>query len=214
MSELNKFVVLGVMIASLVTGTFGCGRPSEDAVNMEAGMIPVSQSAAFGTQCQLGTAAEPEPVSLGLWDCPVDMNVVNLEQAPKAFMLKADCIKKTLSIRTTDGTADTYWNLPANGEFDLFLNASEFSKDGNAVIFETDNVGAGKCVSYAQVNLWGKVDCSDRDNPRVDYATIDLKARWNLGKGKPTEDNPVRLRQCQLPSSCYMFAKKKLEQCG
>ena len=183
-------------------------------------MKPVIGETAFGNQCPYGSIADPRPVRLGLWDCPIDVKTLELIQPPTALIFSADCYKKTLAIRTLDRKMDTLWEVMPDGSFDLTL-------DGGTLLLKTDGAGHSPCLTHTIFELWGRLKCTDRDRLTIQVDTV-----WHLGKSlipvvipspspfpsvspSPPAARPVtpQIQECKLPESCYLHAAVPLQQC-
>lgn len=200
-----------VALLGLFSLVSACGRPSQEAVNVANGMIPVNSDMAFATKCPLtGILDAPEPAILGMWDCPLNVDSVELTRPPQPLILQADCKKKTLQVMTADmRTLVAEFNILINGHFDLFIDQKDFS-NANEIIFETDHSGTGgSCAAYPQLNVWGDLKCNDRDK-----VEMNVKARWNFAAGELPEDFSPSQRQCQIPRGCYFYSEAQLNQCS
>lgn len=165
-------------------------------------MKNVIGDAAFGSQCPYGFLPDPKPVKLGLWDCPIAMNEIELTTPPSPLLFQADCHKMTLSIRTQDRKFDSFWEVMPDGTFDLMLAGGEIG-------VKSDGMGGGECHSNAALEVWGKLKCTDRDK-----VVIQVNSLWWLGKGKAGTPNARKLRTCQLPANCYLHAAGEINQCS
>ncbi len=157
-------------------------------------------AAAFGSQCPYGSVSSTKAVRLGLWDCPLGLDAVELSTPPQPIILSADCKDMTISIRTADRALDSFWEVLPDGSFSMTVDigAIQFRSDGKS--------GGSPCTSFTQAELWGKLNCKDRDK-----VEIDLHSLFWMGKGKKTTG--FSGRECSLPSSCYMAADTTVRQC-
>lgn len=196
--------VLGTVgfISALLIGS-GCGKPS-DPVGPGEGMIPVEGRVAFGNQCPYGTFSEPNPVRVGLWDCPIGLGTMELTEPPPTLVFQADCKKKLLTIRSTDRKLDSLWEVMPDGSFSITLDA------GGAARFRTDGSGNTNCVTYLSADVHGRLNCLDRDRVNIDVNVV-----WWPGRGTPpgSEPSTASATACQLPSSCYLHATAQIPQC-
>lgn len=176
----------------------GCGRPDADSV-VPDGMTVVEGTGAFGSQCPYGSISDPKPVRLGLWDCPIGQDPLELKRSPTPLIFQADCKEKTLAIRTADRAVDTFWKVMPDGSFLTTIEAG-------LVQLADDGAGNRDCNAYAQAEVWGKLDCTDQDR-----VTIHVNTLWYLAKGKKPDG--ASGRDCHLPASCYLHASGKVNQC-
>ena len=173
-----SFVVgLGVVI--------GCGKPTSDTVvrpstrsedpsvnqQEQAETKEVEGTATFGNQCPFGTTIPPQPVPLTLQKCPMPLKKVQLAEPLQAYVLQADCRKKTLDVRNPNRAFEPVtWELMPDGNF-------VFTMSGGVARLKDDGLGDFNCTIPMTVEMWGQVDCSDRDKP-----VIRVESVWWLGK--------------------------------
>lgn len=208
-----KFLVLHGFVILCFSS---CGKPiSAPQLPEPNPMKKVVGDAVFLSQCPYGYVSQPRTHKLGLWDCPVVLEQLELSSPPQPLLFQADCYKKTLSIRTQDRKFDSFWEVMPDGSFDLLL-------PGGSVGIQDDGAG-GRCVSYVLLEVWGKLKCNDRDRVSIEVDII-----WWLGKGKSPAVSTVpihgtfagesttsssRLRPCQLPPGCYLHTFGEVKQC-
>lgn len=195
--------VLGFFLAfSLSQILFSCGKPSELEQLKEEGMIPVSGVAGFGGHCPYGSVTPPSGAKLQLWNCPIGLNRLELSQPLDALYLQADCKKKILTVRMGERRLDTAWAVMPDGSFFITV-------DGGLARLNADGPDRGSCSTPLTADISGRLDCGDRDK-----AKISIETTWWMGKA----ENPATLAlanpQCQLPSSCYLYAATTVSQCG
>lgn len=159
----------------------GCGSESttarpEEQTSLPSNMKKVVGSARFGNQCPYGSVIPPQPVAIELYDCPLNVPQVELTKPLQSFILQVDCKKKTLDIRSDDrSVTPTSWEVMPDGNFYLTMNA------GRAYLAE-DGAGNKNCSTPLMADLWGKIDCQDRDQAKIKVQTV-----WWLDK---TLQNP------------------------
>jgi hypothetical protein len=133
--------------------------------------IEVRGSAQFGNQCPYGSFVPPTPAPLEMWDCPIGLSSVELTEPLAPLVLQADCKKKTLDIRSQDPSITPItWEVMPDGNFFFSMNA------GYAKLKE-DGAGHFNCASPVAADIWGKIDCKDRDKTTIRVETV-----WWLGK--------------------------------
>jgi len=159
----------------------------------------VQGAGAFGSQCPYGSIAEPRPVRLGLWECPIGQDPLELKRSPSPLIFQADCKEKTIAIRTADRTVDTFWKVMPDGSFLTTI-------DSGLIQLAEDGEGNRNCNAYPQAEIWGKLDCTDQDRVTISVNTI-----WWLTRGKKPEG--ASGADCRLPKSCYLHAEGKVRQC-
>jgi hypothetical protein len=190
------FALLGCVAA--------CGKPSAREEALDAGMKPVVGEARFGSQCPYGFYSEPRVAEIGLWDCKIPLDSVELAEPMSPLLLSADCKKKILTIRTADRRVDTSWEVMPDGTFNITL-------DGLSARLRRDGPTGSQCVSYLTTEVFGRVDCKDRDKAAIQFDTM-----WWLNKGaRPAAAVPgaANERACSFPSSCYLHSSGTIRQC-
>lgn len=150
----------------------GCGpagpsnhekSPSADSV---PGMTRVAGNAIFGSQCPYGTFPDPRPVPLTLWECPIGMHTVELTESLQPLILQADCKKRTMDVRGTNRShPSNAWEIMPDGTF-------FFSVDGGSARLKADSSGRQNCSVPLSADLWGKVECDNRDQAKIKVETI------------------------------------------
>lgn len=172
----------------LVVSLVGCGSDSSDFPNPGLGqrttqdprnstpetnqvVLPVDGTASFGSQCPRGYIAPPQPAPLEFVSSSSSLNHLELSQALSPIVFQIDCKKNTLDIRGMSRTAQaSTWEFAPSGQIN-------FSIDGGRVHFKDDGRGNLNCSTPALIEIQGKVDCSQGDNP-----IIRAHVFWNLGK--------------------------------
>lgn len=173
-------------------------------------MVQVRGSAAFGNQCPYGIHTTPTPIDLELWGCPMKMNTIELLEPLQALMLKADCRKKEITVRTERRGLDSPWEVMPDGSFSILI-------DGGTARIKDDGEGQVNCLTPLTASLSGKLDCSD---PDPEKAKIPIEVVWWTGKtvdpvdGTPNpEPLPVSGSRCKLPEGCYFYGSTEIKQC-
>ena len=148
----------------------GCGQ-RDDQSALPQGVIPVKGSAQFGSQCPYGSFVAPRAAPLELWSCPIG-DEVELTEPLQPMILQADCKKKTLDIRsgTNANSVPTTWEIMPDGTFALSI-------DAGVARLRNDGAGHSNCSIRLAADLWGKLDCKDRDKVDIYVETV-----WWLGK--------------------------------
>lgn len=168
--------VLGVAILAQGCGSGTSTQGTDEQASLPSNMKKVIGSAKFGNQCPYGSVIPPQPVPLELYDCPLNVRQVELTKPLQSFILQVDCKKKTLDIRSDDrSVVPTSWEVMPDGNFYLSMNA------GTAYLAE-DGAGNKNCTTPLAADLWGKIDCQDRDKAKIRVQTV-----WWLDK---TLQNP------------------------
>ncbi len=176
----GKHLVLGALTFTFLIFN-SCGRnraiemPSPSGQEMEGevppGLTLVYGSARFGSQCPFGSYGSPQEVPIELWGCPLGLNSVELNESLQPLILQADCKKKTMDVRGVNRSQQsTTWEMMPDGTF-------YFSVDGGVARLKQDGAGNQNCQIPLAADMWGKVDCTDRDRAIVHVETI-----WWLGK--------------------------------
>jgi hypothetical protein len=227
-SRTGKALGLIFTAASIVAvAQSGCGKPDSAASPLGTrgdgtGMVPMKGIAAFGSQCASGFNNDPKAVRLELWQCPLNVNQVELVEPITPLYLSADCARKTLTIRNLSHTIDVNWELMPDGSFYI-------TQDGLSAKLKDDGSGHADCVTPISADMWGKVDCT---NPRGDQAKIRFETVMWLNKRDqpssaasptPNTTNPnlppastvdSSSPQCKLPvGKCYFHAVASINQC-
>lgn len=182
--EFKAWIALNV----IGIGLLGCGKPTSDQITPivdrpdipQTQSIKVEGSAAFGGYCPFGTYTAPQAVPLSLWECPMSLDTVQLVEPLQAFDFQADCKKRTLDVRSPNHAFEPVtWEMMPDGNF-------YFSMDGGVAKLKTDGVGNTNCTTPLRADMWGKVDCQDRDKPVIHIETI-----WWLGRKFDHSTEPV-----------------------
>ncbi len=188
-------------------------------------MVPLKGYGGFGSQCLAnGTVTLPKKVKLELWACPIPVETVELAEPLTPLFLSADCGRKILTIRTADYVIDDSWEVMPDGSFYL-TQEKLFAK------LKNDGSGNNNCVTPLSADLWGRIDCTNRDQ-----ATIMIEARMWLNKktaartpapgavpsGTPGAPPPLPMPiaaapvgpECKLPpAQCYLHTVTSVQQC-
>jgi hypothetical protein len=143
----------------------GEGSPSDSPSEIE--YIPVDGALYFGTQCPIGSFADPEPVLSALWDCdaPTVSRFRILEPAP-TVLLQADCRKRLLTVRIRELELDLTWQILPDGRFSIPVDKSP------PIYFEGDSTGEGPCVALTRLTLSGTLHCEDLDHPEIQLDSV------------------------------------------
>ena len=199
--KILELIYTSVCALSLMVAASSCGGSGDDSTSGEdQGRIPVKGNASFGSQCPYGSVSSAKPVKLGLWDCPLGLDAVELSTPPQPLFLSADCKDMTMSVRTGDRTLDSFWEVLPDGSYSVTV-------DVGAVQLRSDKKSGGSpCTTFTQAEIWGKLNCKDRDKVEIEVHTL-----WWLGKGKKTTG--FTGRECSLPASCYLAADTTVRQC-
>ena len=182
----------------------GCGKPSasEELANQGATFARNADGgtsrAYFANQCPYGSQTENKGVKLELWDCPVAEKLQLSEPIPP-LLLQADCTKKILTVRTADRSLDFGGEVMPDLSFYFVL-------DSGIAKFKTDGTH-NNCQTNLEVEMWGKLDCKDRDK-----AVIKLEAVWWPGKVTDPKKK-ITGNVCSVPASCYFHTKTNINQC-
>lgn len=94
---------------------------------------------------------------------------------------------------------DSAWEVLPDGSFSVTL-------DTVAIGFRSDRDGGSPCTAFAQGEVWGKMDCQDRDK-----AVIHVNSLWWVAKGKRPDG--FMGAACNFRPSCYLFSEAKIRQC-
>ncbi len=172
---------LGMSVLGIGIMMFGsCGKS-----NVDQGVTPppartgaahadvkaVVGTAGFGNQCQFGSISAPKPVPLSLWQCPINLNPIELMEPLQAYIIQADCKKKTIDVRSPNNSFDSVtWETMPDGNF-------YFSMNGGMARLKNDGSGNLGCGSALTAEMWGKIDCADIDKPIIKMETV-----WWMGK--------------------------------
>jgi hypothetical protein len=131
--------------------------------------VEVVGSALFGSQCPFGSFSHPQPVSVELLSCPIGLSSVELLEPLEPLILQADCKGKIMDVRgATLSYPATTWELRPDGTFDFTVTAGQAK-------LKDDGSGTGNCVVPLIAEMWGKIDCTDRDR-----VGIHLETAWRL----------------------------------
>ncbi|MEK6706559.1 MAG: hypothetical protein AAB116_01380 [Candidatus Poribacteria bacterium] len=183
------FISTMVGVVLLIIANFSaCGKPvTQQLLDIEPVAddekpVPVIGTVSFGSQCPYGTVSPLVPLPLNLWDCPVGLNALELITPLRPLVLQVDCKKKVISARSENRELDTAWEIMPDGSF-------YFTIDGGTARVKNDGAGNNNCSIPLSADMWGKVDCSDRDK-----VNINIEAMWWFGKKEPsptTSPSPV-----------------------
>jgi hypothetical protein len=205
-----SFLITLAFLVTIESGV-GCGKPNDESQTKEpeiseGGMIPVVGNASFGSQCPYGSITNPRPATVGVWDCPVGLKKVELAEPPPALILQADCKKRILTVRSADQRIDTAWEVMPDGTFSVTL-------DNLQLRLQSDGSGNSGCTAHLSTDLWGSLQCSDRDKVDIKFDTI-----WWLSKGARPSPTPGIARadsatECRMPQTCYMHTSLTIKQC-
>jgi hypothetical protein len=200
--RIGSGIVSAALAALFVAGLTSCGRPSADDELINNGGTPVNGELQFASQCPYGTASDPQPARLELWDCPVGVPRLELSEPPKPVVFQADCKKKLLIVRNLERNGlDTMWEVSPDGHFSA-------SMDGGRI--GLGNLSGGACETNAILNVTGKLDCTDRDR-----VTITAETNWWLGQKITGSNTTLAGRTCSLPggNTCRLYSSAKINQC-
>lgn len=185
-----------------------CGSARQDT---DPNWINVTSKARFGNQCPDGSWVDPVPARLEAVNCNLPLQTVTLAKPVDPLMISADCTKKVITVRnSTPGKLDSTWEVLPDNTFD-------FNVDGGKLTIVDDGRGHPGCVLPAAINVFGTLNCKNRDQ-----ITIDFQANWQIGKLDSATYSIVPLSKlhpdpgevyCQVASTCYLNAGTKLNQC-
>jgi hypothetical protein len=165
----------------------GCGKVSQDSNLTDAGnsteahveVKKVDGVAGFGNYCPLGSYAPPQPVPITLWNCPMRLNRLQLNEPLQAFDFQVDCKKKTIDVRSSNHSFEPVtWEIMPDGNF-------YFSMDGGLAKIKDDGAGHSNCSVPLRADMWGKIDCQDRDKPVIRVETV-----WWMGQTSEVGTSP------------------------
>ncbi len=199
----NRWIVLTLFLGLSV----GCGKSvSSDEERDGSKPMEVVGDASFGNQCPYGFTTQLRPVKLRAWDCAMGQDNLELVTPPSPMFLSADCHKKTLTVRSANGKIDATWEVMPDGSFFV-------SFDGTPLTLGNDGSRRGQCSTRSSIDLFGRLDCTDRDKLRIFFETI-----WWLGKEtNPTAGSanvgPATGRACSVPQGCYLHTQSVIQQC-
>jgi hypothetical protein len=194
-------------IASLLTTR--CGKPDSPAnegngANDQTGAAPqgsgsymeVKGVVGYASQCPSGAISAVTPVPIaGMYDCPIGLNQVELEDAIEPIYLSVDCKNRIISARTADRRIDTAWNaLPDNTFF--------FTLDGLKARLKTDGTAAhNDCETPLSVDFMGKLQCDSASNNR-DQVDIQFEAvMWTSRPSTSTHTPSTPASPVPVPST-------------
>ena len=128
----------------------------------ELDYTPVDGALYLGTQCPIGSFAEPDAVKAALWDCnsPVMSRFRILEPAP-TVLFQADCRKRLLTVRIKELELDLTWQVLPDGRFSIPVEKSP------KITLDADATGNGPCVAATRLTLSGTLQCEDVDHPEI-----------------------------------------------
>ena len=191
-----------------VVVAFACGKARVDS---DPNWLDVNSKAQFGNQCPDGSWVDPLPADLEAVDCGLAIPKVTLSKPLDPLMISADCTKKFITIRSSQpGGLDSTWEVLPDNSFD-------FNIDGGKLTLTDDGRGHPDCLLPVAVNIFGKLNCANRDK-----ITIDFTANWIAGKLDPASYSIIPFAKlhpdsgevyCQVAPSCYLSAATKLNQC-
>ncbi len=203
--QLALFLMIGTVLSS-------CGKPHRTNEEGEE-LKPFRGSASYRAQCPLyPTMADPRPVALELWDCPIGVDLVEMTRPPRALVFEANCKDMLLKVRSTDRQINEVWAPMPNGVFSM-------SFDGGSIGLKDDGTGAGECVTSTLAEIRGRVNCDSGD---PDRARLEIEALWWMGKkvensgvAEAGAGRGARARKCQLPANrkCYLYTQSVISQC-
>jgi hypothetical protein len=194
--------------AALLLMLGGCGKPK---VTLDPNWVDVNSKAQFGSQCPDGSWIDPMPATLQAIDCNTPVDKLVLAQPMPPLMLNADCTKKVITVRAAHpGGLDATWEALPDSTFD-------FDMAWDPLTFADDGRGHPNCIMPTAVNIFGKLNCQDRD-----HITIDFQADWRAGQLDTTSWTITPYDKlhpasgqvfCQVAPTCYLTAGTKLKQC-
>jgi len=186
-------------------------QAAPDPATANDGMVTLKGSAMIASQCPYGSLADPQPVEISMWDCPIGTDTAELQESLRTIIIMGDCNKKYVSVRSGDRRSlDTLWETMPNGDFSVTV-------DGGLVQFSKFGATQSSCATPTSVDIWGKLDCAAHADPTRDQGTVQIEAMWHLGKGATTGVNADAV--CKLPAppagtdGCYIYAKTAIKQC-
>ena len=196
----------------VVSGLAACGSQnlldqsstnSSPAPNPETQETTVKADTKLGTQCPFGSFKDPSPIELQLWDCPIKLQEAEFTTSPESLVFQADCVKKVMTVRSVDKKIDVQVEIKPDNTFAAIT-------EGGGTVLKSDGAGNSSCTAFMQLDIRGKIDCSDRD-----HAVIDVNSFWwpTLGT-RPFNVDPRTITPCKMPSTCYFHNETKLQQCS
>ncbi len=168
----------GFATLSAIGTLSSCGRIDTSDVSGD-GSPPSKASVLIGTQCPYGSISNPVNAKMKLWDCPMQVDALELAEPIQPLFVSADCKKKTLSIRTADLSIDTFWQVMPDGSFYVTV-------DGINVQLKNDGSGNTGCTTPVSIDFLGRFHCEDRDRVEIEFQDIIF---W-LGKDAPPTPRP------------------------
>jgi hypothetical protein len=220
---------LAAAAAIITVGAVSCGRPSDGNIDPSLrnnnDYTPVDGLAAYGAQCPYGEVGSIKPLRLQMWNCPIGVGTLRLNQDLTPLYFQADCKNRILNIRTLDHKVDTSWYFLPDGEFDVVV-------DGVVANIKDDGEGSSNCNAPLAIEVSGRVNCGPV-GPNEDRATIQFQSVMWAGKRlntqgtsplvqpsptpglppPPVSVGPKISNQCKLPSSCYLYTQSEIKQC-
>lgn len=164
----------------LVLGIYACGKPvTSEEVNAETdqmpgeaaavppeGLVEIKGFAGFGSHCPYGMFSPPSPVPLEMYDCPIPQPSLELSEDLQPIVFQIDCKKRTIDLRGMRRDQEsTSWEFMPDGSFRLTVDAG-YAK------FKDDQSGNVNCAAPLKADLWGMIDCTDRDNAKIKVETV------------------------------------------
>lgn len=171
-------LAVGFLVASIIVLS-DCGRIEREPpapitipiVPIKDEEVPFKGSARFGSQCPYGSYVSPQEVPLELWSCPLGLSEVELAQPLAPLVLQVDCKKRIIDVRGDPRSRQTTtWEVMPDGSF-------FFAFDAGMGQLKSDGSGNSNCSVPLLANMWGRLDCTDRDR-----VTINLETVWWLDK--------------------------------
>ncbi|MDR3605849.1 MAG: hypothetical protein P4M08_00545 [Oligoflexia bacterium] len=160
-----------------------CGRPEDDASGSSndtgsnsQNYMEVNGVAGFGTQCPYGSISSITPAPLEMYNCPIGLDHVDLDQNIEPLYISVDCKNKIISARTADHRIDTNWYaLPDKTFF--------FTVDGLKARLRSDGRGGHvDCETPLSIDFFGTLQCDDT-NAHRDQADFKFEAVMWTGRG-------------------------------
>src|SRR5699024_7837378 len=123
------------------------------------------------SQCPYGSVSPPKPLKLDLWDCPLGLKAVELSEPIEPLAFQVDCAKKMIDVHPSNKSLPhTTWEALPDGHF-------YFSVDAGTVKFKKDGSGNTDCAAPITAEMWGQLECKDRDR-----VTIRMETIWRISK--------------------------------
>lgn len=179
-----------------------CGKTNEQSVKPADGSPILIGDISIGTQCPYGTITPAVPRGFTVRNCALATPQLILQKPPGPLYFSGDCTEKVLAVRTQDGSVDTLWQIPPDGEFSLLL-------DGFYGEFASDSLGNSNCLSKMNLEIYGTMECQSRDAFTISVE----KMRFWMSPPTEAELKISNATACALPDSCYLEASTKLQQC-